>query len=70
MAAQPPNSNAADPTAELERQRQELVERLRRGDALIRAAKNSAELARYERRWLELLAEYERICDEIARRRG
>lgn len=70
MATEPPNPDVVRHAAELETKRQELIERLRRGDALIRDAKSPAEQARFERHWLELLAEYERVCDEIARLQG
>lgn len=56
--------------ARLAAQRDELYERLMRGVAVIEQArdegKDPALIERWEVAWLKLLAEYERVCDELA----
>ena len=66
----PTNSNAAQQITALEARLQQLVDRLQRGEAMIRDAASPGMAKRYERYWLQLLEEYERVSDEIAHLRG
>ena len=58
----------AKPTvAEIEAQCERLVSRLEDGfDKIIAASAKGQDTTRWEDVWLQLLADYERLCDELA----
>lgn len=60
-----------DPARELEEEMRALEQRLRQGEALIRDERvtghDPSRLSLWENRWIQLLRQYELLCDRLQR---
>jgi hypothetical protein len=73
MVANPSRSGDVVPLDDLDARVAVLEARLRAGEEKIHTARlagRMAEARRYERVWDDILQSYERLCDEISRRRA